>query len=67
MTTRKCYAKRAKLKTEQSKASQECGFLDLDLWLYDLEREEKRPRPIDDLKEVKIGPADHQKPNFVPT
>lgn len=51
VTAQICYAESAKVKTVQSKPSQsqDCGFLDLDMRLYDPTREEKRLRPVDDL------------------
>lgn len=61
MTARKCYAKSAKVNTVQSKPSQsqDCGFLDLVQRLHEPTRE--APEASRRLKEIKIGPADHQK------
>lgn len=62
-TARKCYAESARVGValDEVMQFQDAAFLDLGPRLYDPAREEKRIILADNLEEIKIGPADHQK------
>lgn len=46
---------------KKEEKTQNCSFLDLDPRLYNPKKEGKRPKPADNLKDIVISPAKHQK------